>query len=422
MTSTIVGGWRIAVGTAVLLIASSTAALGATTPQLAAGCSAPVEVTSPEVHGLAAELGISTSTAAIRIGWQNGAEWLDAQARDTIAGFGGLWIEPATGRIKIGYASPTAASNLRSLADRCALGSAVDLVQVRHSETTLAAAGRWLGERIAQINDERTAGFGAGIDYSTNSVVLDVPTFRDLSSAEQRLIAAASNTWGEAVRIQPITAASAPAACSSNNFCSPPLRGGIQMYSSSAGCTLGFTARSRTDGVWYALTAGHCGGGTWVTRFADGSQHTIGPWHNGTFSSSGDAEIIRISNPSGWNPRPWVLVEASADTTRNESYTISAVGGSSIGMRICKTGYSGSTDCGTVTRLDVTVDYGSVVVHHLGEANFCVIPGDSGGPVYASHRAYGLTSGHVPGASPCRSFYQGAAGAQNLMNVNIATG
>jgi hypothetical protein len=341
VTRTIASSWRVAASTAVLLVTSGTAALGATPPQLVAGCSAPAEVTLPEVRGLAAELGIPAATAATRIGWQNGAEWLDARARDTIAGFGGVWLDSATGRVEIGFTSPAAVPNLRSLVDRCALAPAADLIQVRHSAASLEAAGRWLGERIIQINDERTAGLGAGIDYSTNSVTLDVPTFRALSGAEQGLIAEASIIWGDAVRSQPVTAAPAPAACSSNNYCSPPLRGGVQMHSPSAGCTLGFNARSRTDGAWYALTAGHCGGGTWVTQFADGSTHTIGPWHNGTFSSSGDAQIIRISNPAGWTPRPWVLVEASADTTRNESYTISAVGTSSIGMRICKTGYSG---------------------------------------------------------------------------------
>ena len=43
------------------------------------------------------------------------------------------------------------------------------------------------------------------------------------------------------------------------------------------------------------------------------------------------------------------------------------------------------------------------------------------GPNYASHRAYGLTSGYVPGADPCRSFYQGIRGAQNLLNVDVET-
>jgi Trypsin len=412
----------IATGAAALLITTATTALAADAPEpVAAGpacVTVPGDARSAEVADLARATGLSAGDAAVRIGWQNSADQLDRSARAAVgeSAYGGLWIDSLTGRIKLGVTSHDRSDRLRSVAAGCGLADGVDIVKVGHSAATLDAAAAWLGKRLAG-----TTGFAAGIDYARNRVELDAAN-RPWSAAERRLVSDARQTWGSAVVVRVVTGRAEPAACTSGNFCDPPLRGGIRMYSATAGCTAGFTARSRSDGLWYVLTAGHCGGGTWRTRFSNGTEHVIGPWHNGHFGTNGDAQIIRVNNPSGWSPRPWVLVEASDDTTRDESYVISAVRGSTVGQRICKTGYAGSTDCGTVTRLGVTVNYSGTIVHGLGEANFCVIPGDSGGPVYASHNAYGLVSGRVVGASPCRSFYQGAAGAQNLMNVNIATG
>lgn len=402
----------VAGGAAALLIATATTALGAPEPTGAGCVTRPADQASPEVAALAGALKVSRSEAAVRIGWQNSAEQLDRASRAAgKASYGGLWIDTKTARIKLGSTGADAA--LRSAAAGCGLAGAVDVVRVKHGASTLEAASEWLGDRIVGSR----SGLGAGLSYDANAVHLDLPADRALSSSERALVSEAVRMWGDAVRVRSLPGSDAPTACTANgHYCDPSLRGGIRM---NEGCTLGFIVRSRSDNVLYAMTAGHCGGGTWTTNFTDGTTHTIGPVHNSVYGAAGDAQIIRISNPSGWSPRAWVLVRASADTTRDETYHIGSVGGSTIGMRICKTGYTAGSDCGTVTELNYTATYG---VQHLGVANFCVSPGDSGGPVYASHVAYGITSGHRTGASPCRSYYQGARGAEDLMNVNIALG
>jgi hypothetical protein len=58
----------------------------------------------------------------------------------------------------------------------------------------------------------------------------------------------------------------------------------------------------------------------------------------------------------------------------------------------------------------------------LASTTMCVQGGDSGGPVYAQHRGYGIVSGYMVNASPCHSWYYGLGGAQVNTNTTILTG
>ena len=182
------------------------------------------------------------------------------------------------------------------------------------------------------------------------------------------------------------------------------------------------------------LTAGHCvdSGGTKHTHVANGNEVAIGPVHNYTFGPGGDMGIIRILDTGYWKPKAWVYVTASNGgypTTKNESYTISGTGYSSalIGQYLCKTGKTSGTSCGKVEAIGVTVNYSSegVTVHNLGRANIHICKGDSGGPLYVKHVAYGLVSGlrFYPGNNQCGDtlYYQGVKGAADAMNVVLLT-
>ena len=171
----------------------------------------------------------------------------------------------------------------------------------------------------------------------------------------------------------------------------------------------------------YQFTAGHCVesplNDNWSTLFTDGSSHVIGARHNSIFGAAGDMAILRINNVPGWDPENWVHVTSGPDTTQNTTYSILSEGFSHIGMRICTTGaFYGRSDCGEVTELGLTMSYGGRTVTNLGRGNFCGTQGDSGAPMYASHRAYGL---QVAGFSECDSVYQVIIAAESQMNVNI---
>jgi len=89
-----------------------------------------------------------------------------------------------------------------------------------------------------------------------------------------------------------------------------------------------------------------------------------------------------------------------------------------MGARVCVTGsWFGSSNCGFVDGVDVTVDYGDAVVSGLVSSTLCATFGDSGAPVYASNVAYGLISG---GGASCETYFEPALTAENAMRVNIA--
>lgn len=137
-----------------------------------------------------------------------------------------------------------------------------------------------------------------------------------------------------------------------------------------------------------------------------------------------DMAIIRIFwdgtlpdpfNTHNWDPRKWVFVTDSADSTYDPDYAISAVGYSVVGQRVCTTGMAtGQTSCGFTTELGYSS--GMLGTKNLGVASFCGTSGDSGAPVMAFHVAYGL---HVGGSTPCNSYYQGIQAVQNNMNVQL---
>jgi hypothetical protein len=417
--------WVIALAVG-LGVATANPAVASATPfraGAAAGGNTSADLT---VRSLAADRGISLSEATRRVTWQQRAPELTARAQQALGRrFGGVWIDTARGdRLQVGVTGTDdarASGEVRTAALAAGVPDAVDAVPVRHSQAELAAAIAWLAAGLERVNAAASWPLAAGLRTDQNAAELRLPANGALTSAQRVLVAAARQRYGDALLVGSYLQRPQPRACA-YPYCDPPLRAGIRITNSGAGCTGAFIARSRSDGALYQFTAGHCarfgGTDTWYTHFTDGSTHAIGPVHNYRFSSGGDMAILRIANPSGWNPQAWVYVTAGPDTTLDTSYHITSDSGSTVGQRICTSGaFFGRTDCGTVTRLGVTATYGGVTVTGLGEASFCGIAGDSGAPVYASHTAYGL---QTAGFSECDSLYQGIRASEDAMNVNVA--
>jgi streptogrisin C len=210
--------------------------------------------------------------------------------------------------------------------------------------------------------------------------------------------------------------------------CSPPLRGGVAIYNdvgtATGKCTSAFVARSRSDQKLYLMTAGHCirhvDDDAWFTRWSN-RNHTIGAAHNWVFDSRGDMAILNINRPGIMKPGACVMVTSGPETTADFKYGISSDGPVVIGQRVCTTGASlGHSDCGTVNATGVTVTYSDgTTVNGLARSSLCVIPGDSGAPVFASHRAHGIISGRD---GICSTLHQGIEAAENALNVDVAHG
>ncbi|MBT2406439.1 MULTISPECIES: S1 family peptidase [unclassified Streptomyces] len=184
------------------------------------------------------------------------------------------------------------------------------------------------------------------------------------------------------------------------------ISGGDAIYASSWRCSLGFNVRSGT--TYYILTAGHCtdGAGTWWTN----SSHTttIGPTAGSSFPTN-DYGLIRYDNTSLSHPG----TVGSQDITSAVNAT--------VGMSVTRRGSTTGIHSGSVTGLNATVNYGNGdIVYGMIKTNVCAEPGDSGGPLYSTTRAVGLTSG---GSGNCSSggttFFQPVVEALNAYGVSV---
>ena len=114
----------------------------------------------------------------------------------------------------------------------------------------------------------------------------------------------------------------------------------------------------------------------------------------------------------------------------NETYKIAADGDQQDaydGIWLCHTGLRSGTVCGTVTGIFVSVRYVRrsdmapypFTMTAMMESNACSQPGDSGGPHFKVHIAYGIHSGGAIDGS-CSSVIQPIQQAENLLNVDLS--
>jgi streptogrisin B len=226
-------------------------------------------------------------------------------------------------------------------------------------------------------------------DVAAGRVV--VTADRSVSGAEIATLRRAAGANAGALRIEHTT-----------GVFTPLLSAGQAIYGGKYRCSLGFNVVSGS--TYYFLTAGHCGSlvDTWYTN----SSHTtlIGPTISYSFPGN-DYALVRYDNTSLSHPGGYSVADAF------------------VGESVKRTGSTTGTHSGTVTALDVSVRY----VGHPGgkvsgliQTNVCAEPGDSGGPLYDSTKALGLTSG---GSGDCTSggitYFQPVREAANAYGVTI---
>jgi streptogrisin A len=181
------------------------------------------------------------------------------------------------------------------------------------------------------------------------------------------------------------------------------IAGGEAITTGGARCSLGFNVQDAA-GTKFALTAGHC------TNI--GSSWSIGTTVGSSFPGN-DYGLIQHSDPSAADGRVSLY---------NGSFQeITGAGDPSVGQSVQRSGSTTGLHGGTVTGLNVTVDYGpDGIVEGLIQTNVCAEPGDSGGPLFAGETALGLTSG---GSGNCSSggetFFQPVTEALAAHGVSI---
>jgi len=147
-------------------------------------------------------------------------------------------------------------------------------------------------------------------------------------------------------------------------------------------CTLG--ANVTGGGVYYFVTAGHCG--TAATTWTTPGGAVIGSTVSARFPAD-DYALVRYTGQ--------VTHEGTVG-----GQDITSAGSAHVGEHVCMRGSTTGVHCGTVLALNATVNYAEGTVSGLIETNICSEPGDSGAPLYDGAVLLGLLSG---GSGDCGS-------------------
>jgi streptogrisin D len=228
---------------------------------------------------------------------------------------------------------------------------------VSRSGAALAAADSTLKTSL------KTPGTSFAIDPVSNQIV--VQGDETVTGAKLAEVQAALAKVGTAARYESVP-----------GKLSTLISGGDAIYTGSARCSLGFNVRN-SAGTNYFLTAGHCTniGTTWT----NGST-TLGT-RSGTSFPGNDYGIVRYTTTS-------VTISGAVG-----SQDITSSGTPAVGSSVTRRGSTTGIHSGTVAALNATVNYSEGSVSGLIRTNVCAEPGDSGGPLYRTTTAFGLTSG-----------------------------
>jgi streptogrisin D len=257
---------------------------------------------------------------------------------------------------------------------------------VRYSAAQLASS------TAALDSSARIPGTAWAVDPVSNQVVVNVDS--TVTGAKLAQLNAAVARLGDTVRVE-----------STPGVLSVRISGGDAIYGGQFRCSLGFNVRSGS--TYYFLTAGHCGNiaSTW---YANSSHTTVLGTRAGSSFPGNDYAIVRYTNSSISHPG----AVGSQD--------IASAGTPSVGQTVFRRGSTTGTHSGRVTALNATVNYAEGTVTGLIRTTVCAEGGDSGGPLYAGTRAYGLTSG---GSGNCSTggvtFFQPVVEALNRYGVSV---
>jgi streptogrisin B len=318
--------------------------------------------------------------------------------------------------VQVAVTADASAAEVMVIAQQLGIDADTDVVRVQRSQAQLQQI---VDDVISRIGED--ANVAIGIDSAANVVTVGVaPGLTGFPTIADDLV----RQYGDAIRIQSPVSAN-PAQTSFD----PPMRGGVKMYHSTSSettyCTTGFFAHGKgSSHPPYIISAGHCvtdadDSGVWTADFANGTAHGFTNGGSYKVNAGGDMSALLMTNVKTWKPRPWIVVHKGPSTSFHPRYGITAHASSHVGMRVCHTGISSGTHCGTIQKLDVPITYdGKTIVGHQVQTGMCGKSGDSGGPVFANHKAFGTYS--ATGASSCVSYFEPIGQIESQLGVEVA--
>ncbi|MEI8409090.1 MULTISPECIES: proprotein convertase P-domain-containing protein [unclassified Kribbella] len=142
-------------------------------------------------------------------------------------------------------------------------------------------------------------------------------------------------------------------------------------------CSVGFPATD-AQGNKHFLTAGHCTNDpNQAANGASGQSNRIGTSNVGGTRSvnvrEGDMGVVAVIE-TGWSISP------NVNTWGQPAVTVTGSADAIVGETVCHSGNTAPNwECGKVTAINQTIDYGNVVIEGLTTTTACSQGGDSGG-------------------------------------------
>ncbi|WP_020666400.1 S1 family peptidase [Amycolatopsis nigrescens] len=350
------------------------------------------------VDGLVRDLGLSPAQAGDRLAQQDAAQ---AAARELGASTGeGRWFDERTGKLAVAVTDQATADRVRA-----AGAEAVPVGRDRHELDRLTAAV------AALAADGASGATGWGVHPESNSVLVRV-----VPAAGTERFLAGITALGQGVRVE--RADSAPVRQAGDARPGDPWWPGGE-----SNCSIGFPATDSGGGKHF-VTAGHCTNDADQPAYGQANQQNrlgtsnVDGQHS-VNAREGDMGVVAVTEP-GWE------LSASVNTWGGPAVTVAGATEPLVNQAVCHSGNTSKWQCGKVTAVNQTIDYGSVVIEGLSTTTACSLGGDSGGAWLAGDEAVGLHSGGQsscsPGGADDQSIFQPVTEALSKWSLSLYTG
>ncbi|MFF0447979.1 S1 family peptidase [Streptomyces sp. NPDC004609] len=266
----------------------------------------------------------------------------------------GSYLDSATGELVVAVTDPAAAAAVR------ASGARAELVE--RSTARLEAVMGVLESRA------KIPGTSWGIDPAANQVAIEADgSVSARSMARLRSVAA---SLGDAVRLRRVP----------GTF-TKEVAGGDAVHGGGFRCSAAFNVSRGTD--LFFLTAGHCTQSA-VSWSASSGGAEIGTREGSSFPTD-DYGLVRYTGTP----------EAPGTVNLHDggSQDITSAADAIVGQALRKSGSTTGVTSGTVTAVDVTVNYSDGPVYGMVRTTACSAGGDSGGAHFSGPTALGIHSG-----------------------------
>ncbi|MGW7415083.1 S1 family peptidase [Streptomyces sp. NPDC054863] len=266
----------------------------------------------------------------------------------------GTYVDARTGGLVVTVTTERAAAKVRA--------SGATPKVVTRSAAQLAGAMKQL-EAKAKI-----VGTSWGLDPRTNQIAVEAD--RSVSARDLARLRKVADSLGGAVRIARVP-----------GVFKKEIIGGDAIYGGGYRCSSAFNVKKGT--ATYFVTAGHCtnSASSWSAT-SGGSAVGV---REGTSFPTNDYGLVRFtdgSSPGG-----------TVNLYNGSAQEISSAADAVVGQSLKKSGSTTKVTSGTVTAVNVTVNYGEGPVYGMVRTTACSAGGDSGGAHFAGTVALGIHSG-----------------------------